>query len=119
MSLEQINILRDAIAPKEEKFKRMKDRLVSDYITSEDLNEYGYNDLGSFLNDENAFNMWYTDRFSSLNTEQKHMILKDIEMKEHRDQAILMLEDVMTEKGVDPNRLQDLQINLMDMISDD
>ena len=52
MSLEQINILRDAIAPKEEKFKRMKDRLVSDYITSEDLNEYGFvkGDTEGFVN---------------------------------------------------------------------
>jgi hypothetical protein len=100
-------------------FKKLKESLVNDYVSSEDLNEYGHDNLRDFLKDTDAFDMWYTDNFSSLNTKQKHMILKDIEMREHKDQAILMLEDVVTEEGVDPTRLQNIQINLMDMISDD
>tara|TARA_R110002020_G_scaffold348971_2_gene562628 strand:+ start:458 stop:781 length:324 start_codon:yes stop_codon:yes gene_type:complete len=100
-------------------FRKLKESLVNDYVSPEDLNEYGHNNLGDFLEDTNAFNMWYTDQFESLDAKKRYMLLKDIEMKEHRDQAILMLEEVVTEDGINPARLKQTQINLMDMISDD
>ena len=52
-------------------FRKLKESLLNDYITFEDLNEYGYDNLGDFLKDKKAFNMWYTDRFSSLNPDKK------------------------------------------------
>ena len=68
-------------------FHNIPNNLTKDIISDEELVSYGHESLDSFLEDANAFQAWYEDKFSKLDPEERKKILTDIELREEADQG--------------------------------
>ena len=64
---------------------QFEEQILNKFISQEDMEEFGHNNINSFMKDENAFNEWYsTVGFLSLDPHELKDMIKEVNYQENK-----------------------------------
>tara|TARA_R110000744_G_C19170839_1_gene541599 strand:- start:344 stop:622 length:279 start_codon:yes stop_codon:yes gene_type:complete len=64
---------------------QFEENTLNRFINQEDMEEFGHNNINSFMKDENAFNEWYsTVGFLSLDPHELKDMIKEVNYQENK-----------------------------------
>ena len=90
---------------------QFEEQILNRYISQEDMEEFGHDNINSFIADENAFNEWYSTKgVDSLDSHKLKSMIKGIEYQQNK---LIAMDKVM-----DIDRVEKF-ISLYDMVDDD
>ena len=90
---------------------QFEEQTLNKFISQEDMEEFGHNNIKSFMKDENAFNEWYsTVGFLSLDPHDIKDMIKEVTQQKNKLNIV--------SNAMDIDKVEEV-ISLFDMVDND